>query len=69
MAVRRFSEAIFSTPSYETNKDAELQRIKHLDGRIDALHVYVQSSDQSLNLETDESYTLIVSPLGLLSMH
>ncbi|KAK9866414.1 hypothetical protein WJX84_011212 [Apatococcus fuscideae] len=67
-AFDRFSEAIFSTPSYETDRKAEIQRIEHLDGRIDALHVYVQSSDQSLNLETDESYTLIVqSPLSWIT--
>ena len=59
---RRYTDVIFETPSFETDQDAEVQRIKSLDARIDALHVYVQSSDQSLNLETDESYTLIVSP-------
>ncbi len=68
----RYEDLLFDTPSYLPPEDAaaaaascpgapgaELARGKH--GRIKRLRVYVGSYDQSLNLQTDESYALAVA--------
>ncbi|KAK9836128.1 hypothetical protein WJX81_003786 [Elliptochloris bilobata] len=77
-AFKRYEELIFDTPSHlaeealrggaPANTSAlagALGRSRHT--RIKRLRVYVGSYDQSLNLQTDESYTLsIASPTSTL---
>ena len=52
---------MFDTPDYEQSDSNTLSK-KHKKHNIEHLDVYVYSFDQSLNLDTDESYTLTVSP-------
>ena len=52
---------MFDTPDYEQSDSNTLSK-KHKHRNIERLDVYVYSFDQSLNLDTDESYTLTVSP-------
>jgi len=52
---------MFDTPDYEQS-DSNMLSKKHKKHNIEHLDVYVYSFDQSLNLDTDESYTLTVSP-------
>ena len=52
---------MFDTPDYEQSDSNTLSK-KHKHRSIERLDVYVYSFDQSLNLDTDESYTLTVSP-------
>lgn len=59
--VGRYADLIFDSPSYTA--ELSLSR-KHKPPTIRHLDVYVASFDQSLNLDTDESYTLTVSQLS-----
>ena len=52
---------MFDTTDYEQSDSNTLSK-KHKHHNIEHLDVYVYSFDQSLNLDTDESYTLTVSP-------
>lgn len=68
---RRYEALIFDTPSHLTEEAlhgglasasafaAALERKRH--DRIKRLRVYVGSYDQSLGLQTDESYTLSIA--------
>lgn len=56
----RYAELMFSTPDYESQNPNTLSK-RHKQHIIKHLDVYVYSFDQSLNLDTDESYTLTVS--------
>ena len=69
--MRRYEALIFDTPSHLTEDAlhsglaiasalaAALERRRH--DRIERLRVYVGSYDQSLGLQTDESYTLSIA--------
>ena len=48
---------MFDMPEYELS----VAKREHKHRTIDHLDVYVYSFDQSLNLDTDEAYTLTVS--------
>ena len=52
---------MFDMPDYEALDEGVLSNRHHKHSSIDYLDVYVYSFDQSLNLDTDESYTLTVS--------
>ncbi len=52
---------MFDTPDYEQS-DSNMLSKKHKKHNIEYFDVYVYSFDQSLNLDTDESYTLTVIP-------
>lgn len=58
------------SPAYTANQNTRHRGRKHNPRVIEHLDVYVYSFDQSLNLDTDESYTLTVSPhTQSLQMH
>jgi beta-acetyl hexosaminidase like len=57
----RYADSLEETPPYSPDATALLQRLDVLAGRVHNLSVYVKYSDQSLNLGTDESYSLHVS--------
>ena len=57
----RYADSLEDTPPYAPDAAALLQRLDMLAGRVHNLSVYVKYSDQSLNLGTDESYSLHVS--------
>ena len=69
--MRRYEALVFDTPSHLTEDAlhsdpanasalaAALERRRH--DRIKRLRVYVGSYDQSLGLQTDESYTLSIA--------
>ena len=57
----RYADSLEDTPPYAPDATALLQRLDILAGRVHNLSVYVKYSDQSLNLGTDESYSLHVS--------
>lgn len=61
-AFERYTEIIFEH-SYPARWDSDLktERLAHLHGAITAVCVYVLSSDQSLGLQTSETYTLRVA--------
>jgi len=61
----RYTELMFDTPDYDSSHANSLSK-QHKHRTIDHLDVYVYSFDQSLNLDTDESYTLTVR---LFQMH
>ena len=56
----RYSDLMFGTAGYEQSDSNSLTK-RHKQHTIERLDVYVYSFDQSLNLDTDESYTLTVS--------
>ena len=51
---------MFDRLDYEESDDSAISKRRHKHSNIDYLDVYVYSFDQSLNLDTDESYTLTV---------
>ena len=57
----RYEEYIFGTPAHVPVSERSTERVKHAEQGIHRLKVYVAFNDQSLNLQTDESYALIVS--------
>lgn len=68
-AYDRYSDLMFDTPDYEQSDSNTLSK-KHKHRSIERLDVYVYSFDQSLNLDTDESYTLTVeAPVSVLQCH
>ena len=60
----RYADSLVDTPPYSPDASALLQRLDMLAGRVHNLSVYVKYSDQSLNLGTDDSYSLHVSAVG-----
>lgn len=52
---------MFDSPAYTAIQNTRHTGRKHKSRVIEHLDVYVYSFDQSLNLDTDESYTLTVS--------
>ena len=54
---------MFDMPDYEALDNSALSKRHHKHSNIEYLDVYVYSFDQSLNLDTDESYTLTVSAI------
>lgn len=64
----RYSDSLEDTPPYAPDATALLQRLDVLAGRVHNLSVYVNYSDQSLNLGTDESYSLHVSFIQTISI-
>lgn len=68
-AYDRYSDLMFDTPDYEQSDSNTLSK-KNKHRSIERLDVYVYSFDQSLNLDTDESYTLTVeAPVSVLQCH
>lgn len=61
MWLLRYAENLNETPPYSPDAAGLLKRLDMLAGRVHNLSVYVKYSDQSLNLGTDESYSLHVS--------
>lgn len=59
----RYTELMFDMPDYEALDNSALSKRHHKHSNIEYLDVYVYSFDQSLNLDTDESYTLTVSAI------
>ena len=57
----RYEDLIFGTPAHVPVSEKSIERVGVAEEGIHRLKVYVASNDQSLNLETDESYVLIVS--------
>ena len=57
----RYGDLIFGTPAYQPVTARAVERAELAEERVKSLKVYVASNDQSLNLETDESYTLQIS--------
>ena len=57
---------MFDLPDYEDHGNSAMANRRHKHSTIDTLEVYVYSFDQSLNLDTDESYTLTVCPKSYL---
>lgn len=58
----RYEDLIFDTEAYTPATDATYARVEAVERKgIHRLKVYVASNDQSLNLETDESYALTVT--------
>ena len=51
---------MFDKPDYEASVKSTVSKRHHTHNRVEYLDVYVYSFDQSLNLDTDESYTLTV---------
>ena len=51
---------MFDQPNYEDSAKSTVSKRHHKHSNIEYLDVYVYSFDQSLNLDTDESYTLTV---------
>lgn len=51
---------MFDKPDHEELDDSASSKRHHKHDSIEHLDVYVYSFDQSLNLDTDESYTLTV---------
>ena len=51
---------MFDQPNYEDSAKSTVSNRHHKHSNIEYLDVYVYSFDQSLNLDTDESYTLTV---------
>lgn len=58
---RRYAEYLFDTDAHVPFSEASGGRVSAAERGIHKLKVYVASNDQSLNLQTDESYALIVS--------
>ncbi len=58
---------MFDTPDYEQSDSNMLSKKRKKKHKIEHLDVYVYSFDQSLNLDTDESYTLTVGPIRHLT--
>lgn len=54
----RYADSLHETPPYSPDATGLLKRLDALAGRVHNLSVYVKFSDQSLNLGTDESYSL-----------
>ncbi|DBA89255.1 TPA: hypothetical protein ACH3X1_016396 [Trebouxia sp. C0004] len=68
-AYNRYSDLMFDTPDYQQSDSNTLSK-KHKHHNIERLDVYVYSFDQSLNLDSDESYTLTVeAPVSVLQCH
>ncbi|KAL0048809.1 hypothetical protein WJX82_011636 [Trebouxia sp. C0006] len=68
-AYYRYSDLMFDITDYEQSDSNTLSK-KHKHHNIEQLDVYVYSFDQSLNLDTDESYTLTVeAPVSVLQCH
>lgn len=57
----RYEETIFGTPAHVPITERSISRVTDAEQGIHRLKVYVASNDQSLNLQTDESYALIIS--------
>ena len=57
----RYEDLIFGTPAHVPVSEKSIERVGVAEEGIHRLKVYVASNDQSLNLQTDESYALIVS--------
>ena len=57
----RYEEYIFGTPAHVPLSERSTERVEAAEQGIHRLKVYVASNDQSLNLQTDESYALTVS--------
>jgi len=57
----RYESIIFDTPAYVPRSHSVKEKAELADKGIHRLKVYVSSSDQSLNLQTDESYALTVA--------
>ena len=57
----RYEDIIFGTPAHVPASERSIERVGVAEQGIHRLKVYVASNDQSLNLQTDESYALIVS--------
>lgn len=57
----RYEDLIFGTPAHLPPSDSMRQQAEEVEGGIHRLKVYVASNDQSLNLQTDESYALTVA--------
>lgn len=56
----RYAALMFDKPDYEASVKSTVSKRHHTHNRVEYLDVYVYSFDQSLNLDTDESYTLTV---------
>ena len=56
----RYAALMFDQPNYEESAVSTVSKRHHKHSKIEYLDVYVYSFDQSLNLDTDESYTLMV---------
>ena len=56
----RYAALMFDQPNYEDSAKSTVSKKHHKHSNIEYLNVYVYSFDQSLNLDTDESYTLTV---------
>lgn len=61
MVYVRYEDLIFGTPAHVPLSGISIERVEVAEEGIHRLKVYVASNDQSLNLQTDESYALIVS--------
>lgn len=57
----RYEDYIFGTPAHVPVSERSTGRVKQAEQGVHRLKVYVALNDQSLNLQTDESYALIVS--------
>ena len=57
----RYAEYLFDTDAHVPFSEASGERVRAAECGIHRLKVYVASNDQSLNLQTDESYALIIS--------
>ena len=67
----RYEDLIFDTEAYAPTTAATLDRLAAVKRKgVHHLKVFVASNDQSLNLETDESYALTVAaPTSTLEVH
>lgn len=57
----RYEDIIFETAAYVPRSHSMKEQAELADKGIHRLKVYVATNDQSLNLQTDESYALTVS--------
>lgn len=59
--LRRYEDIIFETAAYVPRSHSMKEKAELAEKGIHRLKVYVATNDQSLNLQTDESYALTVS--------
>ncbi len=67
---RRYESIIFDTAAYVPKSRRMKEKADLAEKGIHRLKVYVATNDQSLNMQTDESYALTVSaPTSTLEVH